>query len=176
MRPGPPPTPLHLKLMRGNPGKRRPKAEPEPTIPATCPEPPPHIVGYASDEWWTTGPELHRLGLLTRVDVPSFAAYCYAVGQWRLAAEALARMQSNDPLMNAQLIKNRDGDAAVNPLLNIVRKYAGDVVRYAAEFGLTAAARSRLAAGGYTAPSPPSKFAGLISDGGTVLPLRRGDE
>ena len=78
-----------------------------------------------------------------------------------MAAETLARMQAN---------------AAMNPLVSIVRKYAGDVIRYANEFGLTAAARSRMGACGYTAAGS-GKFDGLLSDGGTVVPMKpRGDE
>jgi phage terminase small subunit len=56
-------------------------------------------------------PELHRLGLLTVVDVVSFAAYCYAYGQWRLAAEALARMAYRDETMHGLLIRTTDGNA-----------------------------------------------------------------
>jgi len=127
----------------------------------SCPEPPPHIQGFAADEWWSTGPELHRLGLLTRIDVLAFAAYCHAFGQWRMAAESLAKMQANDPTMNAMIIKTKYGDAAMNPLVSIARKHAGDVIRYASEFGLTPVARTRLAAGGYVPPSP-GKFDGLL--------------
>jgi P27 family predicted phage terminase small subunit len=146
--PGPPPEPLRLKLLKGNPGKRPLKPEPQPEIAASVPEPPPFITGYAADEWWITGTELHRLGLLTKVDVPALAAYCHTFGQWRMAAEALAKMQANDPVMNGMIIKTKYGDAAINPLVSIVRKHASDVVRYAAEFGLTAAARSRMGACG----------------------------
>jgi phage terminase small subunit len=71
-------------------------------------------------------------------------------------------MAANDPIMNGKIIKSKYGDAAANPLVSIARKHAADVVRFAGEFGLTAAARSRLAAGGYTLPSPPSKFDGLL--------------
>jgi P27 family predicted phage terminase small subunit len=129
---------------------------------ADVPEPQPFIAGYAADEWRRTAPELHRLGLLTRIDVPALAAYCHAFGQWQMAAESLAKMQANDPIMNGMIIKTKYGDAAMNPLVTIVRKHAADVVRFAGEFGLTAAARARLAAGGYTPPSPPSKFDGLL--------------
>jgi hypothetical protein len=47
-------------------------------------------------------------------------------------------------------------------------------VRYAAEFGLTAAARSRISAGFDGPASSPSKSDGLL--GGRVLPMKRGDE
>ena len=128
---------------------------------ADVPEPPAFITGYAADEWWKTAPELHRLGLLTRIDVPALAAYCHAFGQWRMAAEALARMQAGDPLMSAQIVKSKYGDAIANPLISVTRKHAGDVVRFAAEFGLTPVARTRLAAGG-SGPPMPGKFDGLF--------------
>ncbi|WP_375764536.1 phage terminase small subunit P27 family [Bradyrhizobium sp. Pha-3] len=155
-----PPVPFPLKVLRGNPGKRPMKPEPQPEIAADVPDPPPFITGYAADEWWITAPELHRLGLLTKVDVPALAAYCHAFGQWRMAAEALGKMQANDPTMNAMIIKTKYGDAAMNPLVSVARKHASDVIRYAAEFGLTPVARTRLA-GGYAPPSS-GKFDGLL--------------
>ena len=66
-----PPVPFPLKVLRGNPGKRPMKFEPRPEQHADVPEPPAFITGYAADEWWRTAPELHRLGLLIRIDVPS---------------------------------------------------------------------------------------------------------
>ena len=156
-----PPVPFPLKVLRGNPGKRPKKPEPQPEQAIDVPEPPDFITGYAADEWWKTAPELHRLGLLPRLDVPALAAYCHAFGQWRMAAESLAKMQANDPIMNGMIIKTKYGDAAVNPLVSIARKHASDVIRYAAEFGLTPVARTRLAAGGF-GPSSPSKFDGLL--------------
>jgi P27 family predicted phage terminase small subunit len=161
--PGPPRTPTHLKLLRGNPGHQKLRPEPEPLIPKTCPEAPAFITGYAADEWWITAPELHRLGLLTRIDVPALATYCHAYGQWRLAAETLAKMAASDPVAGGMLIKTKYGDAVQNPLVGIARKHAADMVRYAGEFGLTALARSRLAQG-INAPPPPhgGKFDGLL--------------
>jgi P27 family predicted phage terminase small subunit len=160
---GPRPIPTHLKLLRGNTGKRPlNKDEPQPEPFTDVPDPPSFVTGYAADEWWQTATELHRLGLLTKVDVPALAAYCYAFGQWRMAAESLHRMQSCDPVMNGMIIKSKYGDAIVNPLVSIVRKHAADVVRYAAEFGLTPAARSRISAG-IRGDNSQSKFAGLLA-------------
>jgi phage terminase small subunit len=89
------------------------------------------------------------------------AAYCYSFSQWRMAADALARMQTNDPATGGQLIRTKYGDAAMNPLVGIARKHAADVIRYAGEFGLTPVARARLAAAG-DAPARPGKFDGLL--------------
>jgi len=137
------------------------KPEPQPEQTIDVPEPPGFITGYAADEWWRTAPELHRLGLLTRMDISALAAYCHAFGQWQMAAEALATMQANDPIMNGMIIKTKFADAAMNPLVSIARKHAGDVIRYSAEFGLTPVARTRLAVGGYV-PASPGKFEGLL--------------
>jgi hypothetical protein len=52
---------------------------------------------------------------------------------------------------------------------------AQEMLRSANEFGLAAAARARLSAGGYAPPSTPSKFGDLIGNG-TVVPMRRDDE
>ena len=73
--------------------------KPEPH--ADVPEPPAFITGYAADEWWTVAVELHRLRLLSKVDMPALAAYCHAYGQWRMAAEALAKMETNEPVTAA---------------------------------------------------------------------------
>ena len=154
--------PTQLKLLRGNPGKQRlPNNEPQPAQSIDVPEPPPFVTGYAADEWWTVATELHRLGLLTKVDCAPLAAYCYAYGQWRMAAESLARMAANDPIMNGQIIKSKYGDAVQNPLVSIARKHASDMVRFAAEFGLTPAARTHISAG--NGDNSQSKFAGLLA-------------
>lgn len=162
MKPGKRPIPTHLKLLRGNPGQRKLHDEPQPEQLPDVPDPPPFITGYAADEWWSVATQLHRLNLLTVVDVASLACYCHAFGQWRMAAESLAKMQANDPIMNGMIIKTKYGDAAMNPLVTIVRKHAGDVVRYAAEFGLTPAARSRISAGIH-GDNSQNKFAGLLA-------------
>ena len=94
---GPPPTPNVVKLLRGNPGKRKIGAEPEPRIPESVPEAPLFLTGYACDEWYRAAPELHRLGLLTVLDTMPLAAYCQAYHHWRTASEVLARMAEKDP-------------------------------------------------------------------------------
>jgi hypothetical protein len=55
-----PPVPFALKVLRGNPGKRPMKPEPQPEQAMDVPEPPALITGYAADEWWRTAPGAHR--------------------------------------------------------------------------------------------------------------------
>jgi P27 family predicted phage terminase small subunit len=159
---GPPPTPTHLRLLRGNPGKRAIRPEPQPPIPADMPEPPSFLGAYARDEWWTAGPELHRLGLLTAVDVMPFAAYCGAVDRWRTATERLDAMAENDPVMSGLMVRTRSGTPIQNPLVLTARQAANDMVTYAGHFGMTPAARARIAAAGFDRPNGSGKFDGLL--------------
>jgi P27 family predicted phage terminase small subunit len=162
--PGPPPTPLHLRLLKGNPGKRPlPAAEPRPEIAPEVPDPPDFLTGCARDEWYIVAEQLMRLGMLTKVDLPALGAYCHAYQTWRTAAEAIAKMAAGDPVMSGLLVKGRDGDVAQNPLVPIARKAAQDMLRFAAQFGLTAAARARLGAAGWMPPRPPGKFDGYLA-------------
>ena len=160
MKPGPRPVPTHLRVLRGNPDHRPIRNEPQPLIPDDCPEPPEFLSAYAKDEWWRVGGELHRLGLLTIIDIAPLAAYCVAYGRWRTAEETLVKIAANDPVMHGLMIK-RDTTVGVNPLIHVARKSAADMVRYASEFGLTPAARARIAAG--VGDHPQSKFAGLLA-------------
>ena len=157
---GPPPTPTVVKLLRGNPGKRRlPVGEPMPPSAPTCPSPPSCLAWYAVEEWERVAPELHALGLLTVLDVPMFAVYCSAYAQWRAAEEQLAEAAAADP-ENDGLVIERDGRLIANPATGIARRSAELMLRVAAEFGMTPAARSRINAG---VPRPPGKFDGLIA-------------
>jgi P27 family predicted phage terminase small subunit len=160
MPPGPPPTPNVIKLLKGNPGRRPIRPEPQPQIPPNPPDPPAFLAGYAVDEWYRLAPELHRLGLLTIADVSAFAAYCQSYARWREAEEALARMAAKDPAGHALLVRISSG-AAVNPLIKIARLAAQDMVHFAAEFGLTPVARSRISAG---VAHEPGKFDGLFGE------------
>jgi P27 family predicted phage terminase small subunit len=160
---GPPPTPTVLRLMRGNPGKRPIRPEPQPPRTAEPPEPPSFLVGHAADEWWRVAPVLHQMGLLSQLDVAALAAYCVAYTRWRQAEEALAKMAEKDPVTGGMLIKGALGDARVNPLARVAANAARDMVAFASQFGMTAAARARIAAGPFGQPPGPGKFDGLLA-------------
>jgi P27 family predicted phage terminase small subunit len=157
------PVPTNLRVLHGNPGKRPlNKREPEPLKPPDVPDPPAYLTGYAAEEWRRIAPELFRLGLLTIADVYPLAAYCHACGSWRAAVEALARISEKDPAFGGLMMRASNGSPIQNPLFLAVKQAGADMVRYATEFGLTPAARTRIASG-VTAVTPASKFDGLIA-------------
>jgi P27 family predicted phage terminase small subunit len=137
------PKPTHLKLVTGNPGKRK-LNEAEPLPASVLPSPPPHLGDEAKVEWGRISEELYRLGLLTGVDRTALAAYCQAYARWVQAEKAIAKMAEKDQLTGGLMIKTSNGNAIQNPLVGIANKAMADMVRYAAEFGMTPSARSRI--------------------------------
>ena len=153
------PKPSHLKLVTGNPGKRAINTQ-EPVPERILPQPPPELTAEARGEWDRIAGELNRLGLLTGIDRAALAAYCQAYGRWSQAESAIARMAERDRLTGGLMIKTSNGNAIQNPLVGIANKAMADMVRYAAEFGMTPSARSRIRgeeASGQTA-DPAAKY------------------
>jgi P27 family predicted phage terminase small subunit len=143
------PKPTRLKLIEGNPGKRRiASGEPQPSM-AVPIRPPPFLQGYALEEWDRVVGELARMGVMTGIDTAVLAAYAQAFGRWRFAEEKMAEMAERDATgAGALIIRTALGNHIQNPMLSIARKALADMARYAAEFGMTPAARVRLANAG----------------------------
>src|SRR5262245_17385552 len=139
--PGPPRVPTHLKLLRGNPGHQKlNKNEPVPAQPPEVPGPPGFLTGYGADEWYRVSTELHRLKLLTILDVMPLAAYCTAYQRWRTAEEVLAKMGEKDAATSALLIRGADGAPRQNPMVRIAAAAAADMIQYGGHFGMSALA------------------------------------
>ena len=108
------------------------------------PSPPHHLSADALEEWNRVAHWLHRIGLLSEVDRAALAAYAQAYGRWVQAERAIARMAQKDQLTGGLMIKTSNGNAIQNPLVGTANKAAADMMRYAAEFGMTPSARTRI--------------------------------
>lgn len=151
------PKSAELRLLEGNPGKRRlpqPKARPaaarrrRPRMaspPAWMPE-----LGRA--EWFRVGRLLTASGILTDTDLTALAAYCDAYCRWLDAREALAR--------DGLTTETASGNLKAHPATVVVHQAVTEMRQFMAEFGLTPAARARV-----TAPVPPARsIADLLND------------
>jgi P27 family predicted phage terminase small subunit len=128
------PKPTALKELQGNPGKRPlNKREPKPTGVPTCPS---HLDANAKKEWKRISKELLAIGLLTSVDRAALAAYCAAYSRWIAAEESIARF--------GLVIKAPSGYPVQNPFVSIANTAMDHMRKYATEFGLTPASRTRL--------------------------------
>lgn len=95
--------PTNLKILRGNPGKRAlNKNEPTPGGMPNCPS---HLDKMAKKEWKRFAPILHRLGLLTEVDGPAFAAYCQQYSLWVTIQKELSRQGAQLSLVRKALLE-----------------------------------------------------------------------
>lgn len=137
------PTPTHLKLVNGNPGKRAPRKR-EAAPPLSEPTPPPHLSDEAKVEWGRVMSQLLRCGLMSEIDRAALAAYCQAYGRWVQAERALSKMGEKDLLTGALMIKTSNGNAIQNPLVGTANKAMELMLKAATEFGMTPSARSRI--------------------------------
>lgn len=140
------PKPTSLKLIDGNPGNRAINGH-EPRPDPSLPDPPDHLSEDAKTEWGRVAATLSGLRMLTDLDRASLAAYCMAYGRWVQAERAIAVMAERDLLTGGLMIRTSNGNAIQNPLIGTANKAASDMVRYAAEFGMTPSARSRFTLG-----------------------------
>lgn len=140
------PLPSHLKLIKGSAkGELRKRGMTgEIKVEPSLPMPPPHLCDEAKVEWGRVASMLYALRLLSEADIAALAAYCQAWATFKRATEALEVMSKGDPLTKGLLIKTTNGNAIQNPLLGIANKAAADMVRFAAEFGMTPSARARI--------------------------------
>jgi P27 family predicted phage terminase small subunit len=146
--------PYELARLRGNPGKRRLRPGPQPARTEAAPDPLPFLSEAAKAEWLRLAPEMHRLNLLTALDLAVFGAYCASFGRW-VEAEELIETQG-------LVAKGSTGNDVVHPAVKIATQSARDLCRYAAEFGMTPCARARMRAGYDDSGGGPGKFDGLL--------------
>jgi P27 family predicted phage terminase small subunit len=131
------PKPTAIRELEGNRGKRPlNQGEPKPKGIPTCPS---HLDADAKREWKRIGPELMRLGLLTAVDRAALAAYCAAYSRW---AAAERNVQKFGVVIKAP----RTGTPMHNPYVQVANTSLDQMRKFAIEFGLTPASRSRIQA------------------------------
>lgn len=150
--PGPRRQPTVLRLMRGNPGKRRINhQEPRPgPLAADCP---PELTDpVARAEWDRVAPGLVSSGQVTTVDRAMLIGYCQKWAQW----QAIETAASAHPF----IVKGPDGRPIPNPALGLAFKAYNLLLRSAAELGMTPSARSRVMVATAEA-APVSKWVGL---------------
>jgi P27 family predicted phage terminase small subunit len=129
------PLPTRLKLLRGNPGKRRLNAD-EPQPPLARPSCPRHLGKEARREWRRIVPKLEAIGVLTEIDRTALAAYCDAWGRWVEASLGLQK--------SGMLIKGRQGEAVKSPYLPVINQAIEQMRMMLIEFGMSPSSRSRL--------------------------------
>lgn len=146
------PLPGNLRLLEGNKGHRPIPKGPEPT--PGIPDPPKHLHEYAVEEWDRVSPYLYNVGCLTFIDRAALAGYCQAYARWRVAEERFAEVAKLDPASGGILARTKAGNVIQNPLLSTANAALRDMLRFAAEFGMTPSSRARLSDSGERPKDP----------------------
>jgi P27 family predicted phage terminase small subunit len=134
------PKPTALKLVTGNPGKRKLNAK-EPKPARVIPSPPDHLSDAARVAWGSLATRLDRLGLLTELDAFALEQLCenyVEILDLRAAIAKHGRTQSVETQYDT-VVRARP---EVGMLSNAERRFRAMM----AEFGLTPSARSRVTA------------------------------
>lgn len=136
---GPAAKPTELRKLQGNPGKRPlPKAEPRPG--ERMPSAPRWMSTEAKRQWKRLAPRLHAAGLLTEVDGLGLAMLCEAVGQYVEGKEIVEK--------EGAIAVSDQGNVYQHPAVGLMKTARAEVLRWAREFGMTPAARSRISVEG----------------------------
>ena len=131
------PTPTAIKELEGNPGKRKlNNQEPKPDRKApSCPQ---WLDQEAKKEWKRLARKREMMGILTEVDRAAFAGYCQAYARWKEAEEFISQ--------HGTIVKTPSGYWQQVPQVSIAQTYLKVMNRFAEQFGLTPASRSRIVA------------------------------
>jgi len=139
------PTPTAIKMLEGNPGKRPMNgSEPKPLKKApSCPK---WLELEAKREWRRLAKQMESIGILTDVDMAAFAGYCQAYARWKEAEEFITQ--------HGTIVRTPSGYWQQVPQVSIAQTYLKVMSKFAEQFGLTPAARSRIVANNsVTSPS-----------------------
>lgn len=132
------PKPTGMKILEGNPGKRKLNTR-EPNPGKKLPSCPMWLHPDAKKEWKRLAGKLNKMGILSEVDMASFAAYCQAFARWKEAEEYLTA--------NGTTFTTPNGYVQQLPQVSIAQTSLKLMNTFASNFGLNPSTRSRLIAG-----------------------------
>jgi P27 family predicted phage terminase small subunit len=136
--------PTKLKILEGNRGHRPlPQGEPQP-VNLDAPQPPEWLTPYARQEWDRVSEELYAMGVTAQIDAVALAAYAECYSRWRVAEDIIRAAAVADPASGGLVTKSGTGTVVLHPAVGAANKARRDMLRFAAEFGLTPSARAHL--------------------------------
>lgn len=141
---GPIPKKKMLKVLSGNlPMKKNFIGSPDSMQNFNPPTPPETFTPDELKVWNTTIELLKPLQILENIDGAILGAFCSNYVLWR-TAQAEIQAAAKKSRICGLLAAGAGGTAIINPLLTISRRAEQDMVSYAAQMGMTPAARMRI--------------------------------
>lgn len=151
--PGPPKTPTHLALVKGNPSKRTTnKAEPKPA--SGVPPVPKHFDKMGKYWFKRIGEELDAVGVMTTLDGKALELLIEAYTEYRQHCDVLAEEGYTYKTISAtgeDIVKAHPAAVMKSDAWKRIRAMLG-------EFGMTPASRSKVGAKGPAEADPLEEF------------------
>jgi P27 family predicted phage terminase small subunit len=107
------------------------------------PELPEYLTPDEKEVWLRTVELLRPLRILEKIDGAVLCAYCCSYVRWQKAEKEI-RKESSKSAKAGLVSLGANGGYVINPLVNISRRCQADMVAYAAQLGMTPAARMRV--------------------------------
>lgn len=149
------PTPIELKLLKGNPGKRviNAKAQVLQQPEALADDATSDMLLEEAKPYWDHAIAHAPRGLLRKLDIYLLAAWCNAAYRYEYNMR-LAAKSDVIPVRGAKFLGLDPKDRLVmhNPFSTAARAYLKDMTMLAAELGFTTSARARLGAAEMATP------------------------
>ena len=124
--------------------------EPMPESDGSVPVAPDGLDKDGKAEWGRVAGELHKLGLLTKIDKAALAQYCFNYSIW---IKATREIQKDGMVIIAQ-----SGFPVQSPYLAIANKAQGEMRKWMTEFGMTPSSRTKIKADPPKGESDLDKF------------------
>jgi len=138
--------PTNVHLLHGNASKK-PLSQlldgvhPEVEIPK-CPQ---HLQPEARKEWKRIALELEKLGLISQIDRAALAAYCAAWSEMVFCEKKIETLNAADEKGEAGLVGiTPSGYQQMSVWVQIRNRAYDRMMKFAAEFGMSPSARSRV--------------------------------
>lgn len=146
------PKPAEQRKLEGNRGNRPIRENVSPDKGDRPPSPPSLLKGEALAEWKRVAPGLWDLGLLTSIDVAPLVAYCLAWSRAKSAEALMEKAKRKYPAGGGMFVETSNGNLVQHPAVGVANRAWTDVVKFAAEFGMTPSGRMKVP----HVPSTPS--------------------
>ena len=147
---GPRPQPTKLKLLRGNPGKRRlNRQEPQPK--GKLPDCPEYLSPQAAETWRRFADTLSECGIATSADAVALELLC---SSYALYVDALDNVQKLGTIW-LEPAKGKIPKFVYSPYWAVMNREFKNVKQMLDEFGMTPSSRSSVTKAPDTSPNNP---------------------
>lgn len=134
------PKPTELKVLQGNPGKRKLEKNAPKAPPIEDSTPPAFLDKLAKEEWERVIPGLLKIGVITQADVMILAGYCQYYSRWVQAEDAVQK----EGMTYHTYTKTGDEVIRKNPNVEIAKMASAEMRAFATEIGMTPSTRTRV--------------------------------